>query len=109
MATHADVAAATAVEAAAPQKTFIVDCDVHLAPPNAGEILKFLPQRWQEYNAAYERRFGTAFYPRRSENGERFDAWPPSGLKPGTDFDFVRSHHFDSWGIDVAVITPTMH
>jgi hypothetical protein len=87
----------------------LIDCDVHLAPVQDSDVTKFLPARWQEHNAIFQRRFSPAFYPRRSEYGERFDSWPPSGLRPGSDFEFVREQHLDAWGVDYAVITPVTH
>lgn len=89
--------------------TLLVDCDVHLAPASQQDIAKFLPPKWQAHNAIFDRRFQAAFYPRRSEYGERYDAWPPSGLRPGADVGFVQSHHFDAWGVDYAIMTPASH
>jgi predicted TIM-barrel fold metal-dependent hydrolase len=92
------------------EATCLVDCDMHLGPARPSDVLEFLPQRWRDHLANFGRgRVAPAFYPRRSEYGERFDSWPPSGLAPGCDFDFLRSHHLDAWGIDYAVITPGAH
>ncbi|HLH68543.1 MAG TPA: amidohydrolase family protein [Candidatus Dormibacteraeota bacterium] len=89
--------------------TKLVDCDVHVAPVAADSIAAYLPQRWRHHNARFYRTYQGDFYPRRSEYGERFDAWPPSGLRPGADLDFLRKQHLDAWGIDIAVITPITH
>ena len=90
-------------------RTLLVDCDVHLAPATPDAVPAYLPERWREHNAAYYRTYQGDFYPRRSEYGERFDSWPPSGLRPGADLDFLREQHLDAWGIDYAVITPVTH
>jgi 2,3-dihydroxybenzoate decarboxylase len=36
----------------------------------------------------------------------RRDAWPPSGKPPGTDLDFVRTHHLDAYNVQLGLINP---
>jgi uncharacterized protein len=86
---------------------YLVDCDLHLAPEGSESITRFLPKQLDAYATQYLRTYQPEFYPRRSELGARLDAWPPSGLQPGADFDFVRDQHLDAWHIDIGIITPT--
>jgi uncharacterized protein len=87
--TSAAPALAAAADRAAPA---IIDCDIHNTVPTDEALGEFLPKRWRRHLANYSIRFYNtkAFYPRLNPNVARTDAWPPSGLIPGSDLGFSR-------------------
>ena len=88
-------------------RTAIMDCDVHNALPSNEALSTYLPERWRRYHETWGLRGHVgAEYPRLSPNAARVDAWPPSGLPPGSDLDFMREQLLDLWNIDVAVLNP---
>jgi predicted TIM-barrel fold metal-dependent hydrolase len=85
----------------------IVDCDVHNVV--ADEALeRWLPSRWREYRRRYAGRVhgDAASFPRMFRAAARSDAWPPSGVFPGGDLEFMREQLLDRWGIAVAILFP---
>jgi uncharacterized protein len=97
----------TLVEApeAGQAKTGIVDCDIHPSFRSPAELSPFLPERWQahwrEYGAHLRQGLSsTLAHPRMTPAVARADAWPPNGGPPGSDLDFMRSHHLDAYGIE---------
>ena len=96
-----------AVEVASSAAASLIDCDVHNYPNSIDDLMPFLSVRWQ----AYVRQSGFSgppgpTYPKGFAQAARRDAWPPSGLRPGSDPDFARTQLLDAWGIDVAVLNP---
>ena len=39
-------------------------------------------------------------------DASRRDAWPPSGLMPGADLEFMREQHLDPYGVEIGVMNP---
>jgi predicted TIM-barrel fold metal-dependent hydrolase len=91
----------------------IIDCDIHPSLRTPRDLDPFLSARWRKHVAEY----GTLghgpyamrnTYPRFMPNTARRDAWPPNGAPPGSDLDFMRSHHLDPHDIAFGVLEPLM-
>ena len=86
---------------ARPQRTGIVDTDVHPMPTSVDEIRAYMAEPWKSrYKGGGRGFFGNPAH------GARLDAVTPSGGAPGTDPDFMRAHHLDFYGVDYAVLLP---
>ena len=82
----------------------LVDCDIHneLTP---GALHPYLPPRWRAYDETYGGRGdGGAGYPKGAPRAARADAWPPSGLPPGADLEFLREQHLDPYDVRYGVL-----
>ena len=85
--------------------TGIVDCDIHPSFAAPGALSPFLPARWQAHWREYGMHLrqglsSTLAHPRMTPAVARADAWPPNGGPPGSDLDFMRTHHLDAHGIE---------
>jgi predicted TIM-barrel fold metal-dependent hydrolase len=90
-------------------KLGVIDCDIHNAVPSDKTYLHYLPERWRRHHETFGTRgHSGAYYPRMNLNAARTDAWPPSGLPPGSDLDFLRFQLLDTWGIDFGILNPLM-
>jgi uncharacterized protein len=89
----------------APKKTAVVDCDIHNALPSEKTLHKYLSARWRRHLETIGLRgpYGSA-YPRLYPNAARHDSWPPSGLPPGSDLDFLRTQLLDEWDMDFGIL-----
>ncbi len=90
-------------------KTAIVDCDIHNNVPSEAALAPYLPERWRRHAERFglrSYRYSGANYPRANPNAARTDAWPPNGLPPGSDLDFLRHQLLDAWRIEVGVLNP---
>jgi predicted TIM-barrel fold metal-dependent hydrolase len=81
----------------------VVDCDIHPVLRSDLEILPYLPERWRDHLKTYRRHLrqglhGTLTHMRMQVN--RLDAVTPDGGPPGSDVDFMRSHHLDQNGVE---------
>jgi predicted TIM-barrel fold metal-dependent hydrolase len=95
--------------AAQPVKTTIVDCDIHNYLPSETTLRKYLSARWCRYLDHFGPRvFHGLYYPLASQHAARTDAWPPSGLIPGSDLSFMREQLLDRWGIEYGVLLPLL-
>jgi predicted TIM-barrel fold metal-dependent hydrolase len=90
---------------ATPRPNAVVDCDIHNALPSEKVLHNYLPARWRRHLELVGMRgiYGSA-YPRLYPNAARHDAWPPSGLPPGSDLDFLRAQLLDAWDIDFGIL-----
>lgn len=82
----------------------LVDCDIHneLTP---GALRAYLPRRWRDYDETYgDRGDGGFAYPKGAPRAARADAWPPSGLPPGADLEFLREQHLDAYDVRYGVL-----
>ncbi len=97
----------TLLETSAPRsrRAAVIDCDIHNAMPNNETLYRYLSPRWRRYHEMMGVRghIGSA-YPRAMPNAARHDAWPPSGLPPGGDLDFMRSQLLDAWNLEIGVL-----
>ena len=81
----------------------VVDCDIHPTLTSEAEFLPYLPARWREHMQTYRRHVrqglhGTLTHPRMQVN--RIDAVPTKGGPPGSDVNFMRTHHLDQNGVE---------
>ena len=93
----------------------VVDCDIHPTFRSEKDILPYLPARWREHMLEYRRNVrqglhGTLTHPRMQVN--RVDAVTPDGGPPGSDVEFMRTHHLDTnnveWGL-LQALQPAAH
>jgi len=85
----------------------LVDCDIHNALASDQALRKYLPARWRRHHELFGMRgHAGAYYPRANPHAARTDAWPPSGLPPGADLDFLRAQLLDYWHIDIGILNP---
>src|ERR671936_1587686 len=85
----------------------IIDCDIHPALKSPKALHPYLSERWRTHHETFgDRGFAGAYYPRANLNAARTDAWPPSGLPPGSDLAFLREHLLDTWGITYGILNP---
>ncbi|MEM7531360.1 MAG: amidohydrolase family protein [Chloroflexota bacterium] len=95
-----------------PQDTAIIDCDIHNYDAYGQKefndiIVRYLPQKWQRHHELFGRRgYTTGHYPRAQRNAARADAWPPSGMPPGLDFEFTQEQLLDTWDMDYGILNP---
>ena len=87
------------------QKLPIIDCDVHNTMPSDTVLYPYLPQRWRRHHSM----LGTpdrvgGYIPRAMPYGARYDAWPPSGQRPGSDLSFLQEQLLDFWNIEYGIL-----
>ena len=87
----------------------VIDCDIHNSIPPGG-LSPYLSERWQEHYKTFGLRSGGigGYYPRALMHAARRDAWPPSGLSPGADLEFMQEQLLDAYGIEYGVLNPLM-
>jgi uncharacterized protein len=87
----------------------VIDCDIHPALKSPKALHPYLSERWRKHRETIgDRGFGGSYYPRANPNAARTDAWPPSGLPPGSDLDFTRYQLLDAWDLDFGVLQPLL-
>jgi predicted TIM-barrel fold metal-dependent hydrolase len=91
-------------EATPKPKLAIVDCDIHPNMATEAVLYPFMEQRWVEHAKSFggnnhQGLAATLQHPRFQPAVSRTDAWPPGGGPPGSDLEFLRSHHLDALGI----------
>jgi len=99
----------TAEQTSAARKTPVaaIDCDIHNTTASNKTLLKYLPERWKRHHEQFGgHAHSGAYYPRANLNAARTDSWPPSGLPPGADLDFMREQLLDYWGLAYGVLNP---
>jgi predicted TIM-barrel fold metal-dependent hydrolase len=88
----------------------IADCDIHQSPKLGMKgLYPYLAQRWREHLDTFGPLPRQAFqngpaYPKGQPDASRRDAWPPDGGRPGSDLDFMRTHHLDPHNITLGVL-----
>src|SRR5262249_4238857 len=84
-----------------------IDSDIHNSLPSDTPLRKYLSARWCRYLDHFAgRMFHGLYYPLASQHAARTDAWPPSGLIPGSDLDFMREQLLDRWELEYGVLLP---
>src|SRR3981081_3154972 len=87
----------------------VIDCDIHPALKSPKALHPYLSERWRKHSDTIGGRgFAGAYYPRANPNAARTDAWPPSGLPPGSDLDFMRAQLLNAWGMAFGVLQPLL-
>ena len=77
-----DAPAAAAVQAAAPPRPAIIDCDLHNEIDSLKDLYPYLAQRWRDHLDTFGVRTPNGgYYPRFMDHRE--DARPPSGRPLG--------------------------
>ncbi len=90
-------------------KLAVIDCDIHPALKSPKALDPYLSERWRHHRDTIgDRGFAGSYYPRANPNAARTDAWPPSGLPPGSDLDFMRQQLLDAWEMDFGVLQPLL-
>lgn len=89
----------------------IVDCDIHPVPKGREAFRPYLSDRWRRHLAEHGAGghgvwAARAVYPRFQPAAARRDAWPPAGGPPGSDLDFLRTHHLDPNGVAYGMMMP---
>ncbi|MFT8242968.1 amidohydrolase family protein [Roseomonas sp. BN140053] len=87
----------------------LIDCDIHPNMRSEAEMYPFMERRWVEHMRDFgpHNHQGLAYtlqHPRFNPGVARADAWPPGGGPPGSDLDFMRSHHLDALGIEHGIL-----
>jgi uncharacterized protein len=87
----------------------VIDCDIHPNPKSPDALDPYLSERWREHRKSIGGRgFAGSYYPRANMNAARTDSWPPSGLPPASDLDFMRHQLLDAWNIEYGVLQPLL-
>src|SRR4051794_15632792 len=82
----------------------LIDCDIHNTPA-AGELVRYLPERWRDYHERFGRTsYSGAYYPKATPFAARTDAWPPTGDRPGSDLAFLQAQLLDAWSIQYGIL-----
>ena len=90
-------------------KLGIADCDIHHSPRDFKMLYPYMAVRWQEHLSTFGQRprqgnAGGPQFPKSQPDASRRDAWPPGGGRPGSDLDFMRTHHLDANGIELGIL-----
>lgn len=107
-----DMKAAPGAEVQAQQKLAIADCDIHPSPKSVEkEVYPFLEKRWRDHYETYGLLLRQPFqngpaYPKGQPDAARRDAYPPGGGRPGSDVEFMRTHHLDPYNVQLGVLNP---
>jgi predicted TIM-barrel fold metal-dependent hydrolase len=81
-----------------------IDCDVHVAAPDASVLLPYLDDYWRDQlvnRHIHKQTFHLQSYPPNSPLSCRPD-WRPAKGAPGTDLDLLRQH-LDTFGTHIAI------
>ena len=94
---------------AAASRLAIADCDIHHSPRDFKLLYPYLEPRWREHLDLFGQRprqgnYSGPQYPKSQPDASRRDAWPPGGGRPGSDLDFMRTHHLDANGIELGIL-----
>jgi predicted TIM-barrel fold metal-dependent hydrolase len=88
-------------------KLAVIDCDIHNAAAKHESLSKYLSARWRRHHETFGgHSHSGSYYPRANLNAARTDSWPPSGLPPGADLDFLRHQLLDEWNMDYGILNP---
>ncbi len=90
-------------------KPAIIDCDIHNYLPSSRALLPYLPERWRRHHETFGgRSYSGTVYPKAMPDASRADAWPPSGLRPGSDLAFLQKQLLDTWNIEYGILNPLL-
>ena len=86
-----------------------IDCDIHNYLPSDTTLRKYLSERWCRYLDHFAGRvFHGLYYPLASQHAARTDAWPPSGLSPGSDLSFMQEQLLNRWDLEHGILLPLL-
>lgn len=83
----------------------VIDCDIHNTLSSETVLYPYLSERWRRHHqmlGAPDRVGG--YVPRGMPYGARYDAWTPSGHRPGSDLNFLREQLLDLWDIEYGIL-----
>jgi predicted TIM-barrel fold metal-dependent hydrolase len=87
----------------------VIDCDIHPNLKSPDALDPYLSERWRRHRQTIGGRgFSGSYYPRANMNAARTDAWPPNGLPPSSDLDFMRYQLLDAWDVDFGILQPLL-
>jgi predicted TIM-barrel fold metal-dependent hydrolase len=87
----------------------VIDCDIHPNLKSPKALHPYLSERWRVHRDTIgDRGFAGSYYPRANPNAARGDSWPPNGLPPGSDLDFMRYQLLDAWSMDFGILQPLL-
>lgn len=87
----------------------IADGDIHPRPKTKQALYPYLSERWQNHMSTFgmiprhQYQAGPA-YPKGNPDASRRDSYPPGGLSPGSDLDFMRKQHLDPNNVEFGVL-----
>ncbi len=90
----------------------IADCDIHPQQNSPKDLYPYLSRKWQAHMEMYGGRQrhgmqkGTP-YPKGNATGQRADAWPPTGGRPGSDLPFMREQLLDANNVELGILNAT--
>ena len=83
----------------------VIDGDIHNAVASEKVLMKYIPDPWlKHYETVGRRGYSGSGYARAVPHAARLDAWPPSGLPPGADLDFMRQQLLDEWDLEYGIL-----
>src|SRR5438046_8971003 len=98
------------------------DCNVHNARPGEAAMLRYLPKRWHRVHEQRKgpehlasavptsrgggRVIGGRYQSRPRKGTFRWDATPPGGGIPGSDFEFFKRDYLETWQPSEAILAP---
>jgi len=91
------------------QQLQIVDCDIHPDHKSPMTLAPYMSERWREHAKSFgghtrQGMTGQLTHPRMMAAGRRADAFTPDGGQPGSDLEFMRSHHLDTNGVEIGML-----
>ncbi|HEX5414689.1 MAG TPA: amidohydrolase family protein [Chloroflexota bacterium] len=96
-----------AASEARPRQYEIVDCDIHNYLPSPKVLGRYLPERWRVHHESIGPRSpGGRFAPQAYPSAARLDAWPASGLPPGSDRDLLIAQLLDRYEMSYGILNP---
>lgn len=88
----------------------MIDCDVHNQWVSTEDLLPYLDRNFRDYVVRGETPGGHGSFPHahrpwlHPEGFLRYDAIPPDGGEPGSDYDLMREQLLDRYDIDFAIL-----
>ncbi|MFN8526441.1 MAG: amidohydrolase family protein [Chloroflexota bacterium] len=87
----------------------VIDCDIHPNLKHPKALHPYMSERWRKHAELIGGRgHGGSYYPRANPNAARWDSWPPNGLPPASDLDFMRHQLLDTWSMDYGIFQPLL-
>lgn len=91
--------------AASPQRTRVIDVDVHHSFPDSSALFPYLPRQYVEYIKDFGDMMPNVGYTNVPGRGARHDLWVGAESNPSTDVNVAIKKHLDIYDIDLAILT----
>src|SRR5262249_54063715 len=83
----------------------VIDTDIHITLPSLTTLHPFLERRWRDYLIeSGTKSLESNLYPAGAAISTAPQWQPPSGGRPGTDLDVLRSTLLDPWRITYGIV-----